>query len=107
MLHWALEGEIPLRQAIDMLTSRPADLYGIRDKGRLVVGADADLAVFDLSAHFTLTNEGMETKCGWTPYHGMTIRAKPIHTVVRGHWAMREGARPGSPVGRPVSFTWK
>lgn len=107
MLHWAIEGELPLRQAIDMLTSRPADLYGIRDKGRLVVGADADLAVFDLNAQFTLTNEGMETKCGWTPYHGMTIRARPIHTLVRGHWAMREGARPAAPIGRPVSFTWK
>jgi N-acyl-D-aspartate/D-glutamate deacylase len=36
-----------LEEAVEQLTSRPADLYGIRDRGRLTVGAHADVVIFD------------------------------------------------------------
>jgi N-acyl-D-aspartate/D-glutamate deacylase len=36
-----------LEQAVAMLTSRPADLFGIRDRGRLAPGLAADLAIFE------------------------------------------------------------
>ena len=40
-------GAVSLEEAIAMLTSIPADLYGLRDRGRLVEGACADVVVFD------------------------------------------------------------
>lgn len=40
-------GAIALEEAVQMLTSIPADLYGLRDRGRLVPGAHADVVVFD------------------------------------------------------------
>jgi N-acyl-D-aspartate/D-glutamate deacylase len=46
--HWARErGDLTLEQAVQAVTSRPADLYRIRDRGRLVPGAWADLMLFD------------------------------------------------------------
>jgi len=46
--HWARErGDLTLEQAVQTVTSRPADLYRIRDRGRLVAGAWADLILFD------------------------------------------------------------
>jgi N-acyl-D-aspartate/D-glutamate deacylase len=46
--HWARErGDLALEQAVQSVTSRPADLYRIRDRGRLVPGAWADLILFD------------------------------------------------------------
>jgi N-acyl-D-aspartate/D-glutamate deacylase len=36
-----------LEKAVEMITSRPADLYGLRDRGRLEVGAFADIVIFD------------------------------------------------------------
>lgn len=39
---------LPIEEAIHLLTAVPADLYGLRDRGRLVPGAYADVIVFDL-----------------------------------------------------------
>ena len=49
MIHEAVTrcGLLPLEEAINLLTAVPADLYAIRDRGRLVVGAYADVIVFD------------------------------------------------------------
>jgi N-acyl-D-aspartate/D-glutamate deacylase len=38
---------MPLEEAVQHLTSRPAALYGLRDRGRLVAGAHADVVVLD------------------------------------------------------------
>ena len=45
---WVRERQImPLEQAVARLTAQPADLFGIRGRGRLAVGNAADIAVFD------------------------------------------------------------
>jgi N-acyl-D-aspartate/D-glutamate deacylase len=43
----AKRGLMPLEEAVHLLTAVPADLYMLRDRGRLVEGAYADLVVFD------------------------------------------------------------
>ena len=46
--HWVREkGVLGLEQAVRMLTSRPAEVFGIGDRGRLAVGRPADVVVFD------------------------------------------------------------
>jgi N-acyl-D-aspartate/D-glutamate deacylase len=46
--HWVRErGVLGLAQAVAMLTSRPADLLGLRDRGRLASGLAADVTIFD------------------------------------------------------------
>ena len=48
--HWVREkGTLTLEQAVRMLTSRPAELMGFTDRGRLAVGMPADVVVFDPS----------------------------------------------------------
>ena len=45
---WVREkGALGLEQAVRMLTSRPAEVFGIEDRGRLAVGLAADVVVFD------------------------------------------------------------
>jgi N-acyl-D-aspartate/D-glutamate deacylase len=44
-------GLLPLEVAIRLLTSVPADLFGLCDRGRVVPGAHADLAVFDAETY--------------------------------------------------------
>ncbi len=38
---------LPIEEAVHYLTDSPARLYGLLDRGRLAVGADADVVVFD------------------------------------------------------------
>jgi N-acyl-D-aspartate/D-glutamate deacylase len=46
--HWVREKEtLPLEQAVHMLTARPAEVFGLRDRGRLAVGLPADITLFD------------------------------------------------------------
>jgi N-acyl-D-amino-acid deacylase len=46
--HWVREkGALSLEEAVRMLTSRPAEVLGIKDRGRLAVGMPADIVVFD------------------------------------------------------------
>jgi N-acyl-D-amino-acid deacylase len=46
--HWVREqGTFGLVEGIRRLTSHPAALYGIKDRGRIAVGAHADLLMFD------------------------------------------------------------
>lgn len=48
MGHWARDkGEMSLEEAVQALTSRPTDIYRIKDRGRLAPGAWADLMLFD------------------------------------------------------------
>ena len=44
------EGLFPLEEAVRRMTSLPADNIGLRDRGRVVEGGFADLAVFDPGA---------------------------------------------------------
>jgi len=46
--HWVREkGSIALPEAVRMLTSRPAEVFGVSDRGRLAVGLAGDVTVFD------------------------------------------------------------
>jgi N-acyl-D-aspartate/D-glutamate deacylase len=46
--HWVRDkGVMAFEEAVARLTSQPADIFGIRDRGRLVQGAFADLLLID------------------------------------------------------------
>jgi N-acyl-D-amino-acid deacylase len=46
--HWARErGDMSLEHAVQKVTSQPASIYRIKDRGRLTPGAWADLLLFD------------------------------------------------------------
>lgn len=103
----ALRGGISLTGAVRMLSQRPAELYGVARKGLIDKGFDADLAVFDFAADFEVTKPWLQSKCGWSPFEGRCLKAKPIHTLVRGRFAVRDGELSEAGRGRPARFTWK
>jgi len=46
--HWVREkGTLTLEQAVHMLTRRPAEVFGLSDRGRLEPGLPADVTIFD------------------------------------------------------------
>ena len=48
LAHWVRErSDFTIQEGIRRLTSHPADLYGIPNRGRLTVGAQADMLLFD------------------------------------------------------------
>lgn len=92
MLTLALDEHLISLPELVTLTSRsPARLYGIRNKGEIRAGYDADIAVVDLNRRFEVEPAWIASKCGWSPYEGMTLRGFPVHTIVNGRFSVREG----------------
>lgn len=85
MLDAVNKGELDLQRAIDMVAHIPAAKFGLEGvKGSLTIGADADIVIADLADEWTITNDGVLSKIGWTPYDGRTISARIQRTLVRG-----------------------
>lgn len=90
---------MPLGMLIRMAVESPARLYGIQGKGRLAIGYDADLAVYDLRQRYRFDRSMAHAKCGWSPFEGEMLRGKPVHTIVGGAFAFRDGAHGDAPPG--------
>lgn len=107
LLQFLRESLIDLPTLVRMTSARPAELYGITCKGKMEVGYDADVAVVDLDAEWTFERSMVQSKCGWSPYEGAKFVGRPIHTLIRGQFAVREGAAGHGSLGEPVRFDWK
>lgn len=104
MLDAALRGEITVERLVETYATAPARLYGLTGKGRVEPGADADLALVDPQARWTLSDEEVISKAGWTPYNGREVRGSVVATLLRGRVIARDGAAPaGKPDGRFVA----
>jgi N-acyl-D-aspartate/D-glutamate deacylase len=102
--HWVRdEGALSLEQAIYKLAGQPAEIFSLRDRGRVAPGMSADLVAFDPTTVDALHYERL-----WDfPASGDHIVARSIGihhvwvngTCVREDGADREGAHPGRMVG--------
>ena len=83
LLTIAKEEDIPLTRIAAVFSENAADLYGL-NCGRIRKGYDADLVVFDYSSEFTVEQKDQKSKCGWTPYDGITLRGVIDSVYVNG-----------------------
>jgi dihydroorotase len=104
MLDHVNAGRLSLQRLVDLTSHGPQRLFGIRNKGRIAVGYDADLTIVDLKRRQTISNDWIESRCAWTPYDGVTVTGWPVGTFVRGRKVMWEGEIIGPAHGEPVKF---
>jgi dihydroorotase len=104
MLDHVNAGRLTIERFVDLTSHGPARLFQIAGKGRIAAGYDADFTIVDLKRRETISNAWIESRCGWTPYDGLTVTGWPVGTLVRGRRAMWEGEIPGAPAGEPVRF---
>jgi dihydroorotase len=104
MLDHVNQGRLSLERLVDLTSAGPARIYNIAGKGRISVGYDADFTVVDMKAERTITNDWIESRCGWTPFDGRKVTGWPVATIVRGRTVMRDGQLLGTAGGEPVRF---
>ncbi len=104
MLDHVNAGKLTLEHFVELASTGPARVYDVACKGRIAAGYDADFTVVDMNASKTITNDWIASKCGWTPYHGLTVRGWPKMTIIRGRMVMREDQLLGKAQGQPVRF---
>ncbi|RYY23351.1 MAG: dihydroorotase [Sphingomonadales bacterium] len=104
MLNHVAEGRLTLQRLIDLTSAGPQRIFGIAGKGRIAIGYDADFSVVDLKKQWTVEESWLASRCGWSPFTGMTLTGKPIGTVIRGNRVMWDGALASQAIGEPVRF---
>jgi dihydroorotase len=104
MLDHVNAGRLSLERLVDLTSHGPQRLFGIRGKGRIAVGYDADLAIVDLQRREIITDKWMRARCGWTPYAGVSVQGWVVGTVLRGRRVMWDGQIIGRAIGQPVRF---
>lgn len=87
-----------------LYSSMPAEIFRIKNKGLLREGADADFVLVDLEKEYTVTEQDIVSKAGWSPYTGLFMHAKVMHTYIRGAPAYQDGIFKKSPFIKELSY---
>ncbi len=104
MLDHVNAGRLSLARFVDLTSAGPQRLFGIRNKGRIAVGYDADLTIVDMNRTETITNAWIQSRSRWTPFDGTRVKGWPVGAFVRGRRVMWQGAIEGIAAGAPVRF---
>jgi len=79
-----VKGRISLEKMVEVLSTGTARMFGLRDKGEIAVGKDADMVVFDPDRKFTITQPKLHMNVDYTPYEGMEMTGMPDLVYSRG-----------------------
>ena len=104
MIDHVNNGKLTLTQLVNLMCENPCRIFGIKNKGFIKEGYDADLTIVDMSKKVTIKNEMMASKCGWTPFHNHKITGFPVGTIVNGNLVMEDGKILIKSKGKPLEF---
>lgn len=90
-------GKLTMERLVDLTAEAPARSFDLDYKGRIERGCDADIAIVDPEKQWTITNDDVLSKIGWTPYDGRTVSGAVERTFVRGVEVYGDGTVKGKP----------
>jgi dihydropyrimidinase len=91
------KGRLSLRRIAQVLTSAPARIFQLHDKGDIRVSLDADLTVVDLGLTREVRASELGSYADYSLYDGRRLAGWPTLTMVRGEIVMRDGKIVGPP----------
>lgn len=90
LLTIAEQQDIPLTRIAEVFSEKAAEIYGL-DRGKIAEGYAADLVIFDKDREFIVKAEDQLSRCGWTPYEGISLKGYIETVFVNGKEALRDG----------------
>ncbi|MCX6710168.1 MAG: dihydroorotase family protein [Candidatus Woesearchaeota archaeon] len=104
MLDYSLKGKISMKRVVELCCTKPAEIYGIKNKGEIKEEYDADFFMFNPEAREKIKEENLETKCRWSPFNRMNISGRIEKMFLRGNLSYeRESGFSGNP-GKEISY---
>lgn len=99
--YWGRKADLSLLAGL--VSERPAVRFRLPEgKGRIAVGADADLALVDLARSFPVKPEELFYRHAQSPYLGRTLRGRVVRTLLRGTTVFSDGKIVTRGLGRLV-----
>jgi dihydropyrimidinase len=77
-------GRLPLPRLVEVLSTTPARLFGLPDKGSIEVGRDADLVLLDPSARRVIRQAELHHTSDYTPFEGLEVGGAVRSVLPRG-----------------------
>ena len=100
------KGRLSLQRICEVLTRAPAKIFNLEPaKGRIAVGADADLTLVDLGKERVVKAEELQSYADYSLYDGWKLKGWPVKTIVRGTTVM-ENAKVVGPEGHG-KYLWR
>jgi dihydropyrimidinase len=84
-------GHFSVRRWVDLCCTRPAEVFGLTRKGRIVPGYDADLVVFDPERRVVLSATNLHSNIDHSTYEGVEVQGYPVVTIGRGEVLVEDG----------------
>ncbi|MFH1588465.1 MAG: dihydroorotase [Candidatus Diapherotrites archaeon] len=84
LLNEAINARLSFEKLNEITSMNPAKLMGLRKKGIINKGFDADLIIVNLFKETKIQDNAMHYKCKWTPFNGMKLKGKIEATIVNG-----------------------
>jgi len=79
-----VKGRITLERMVEVLSTGTARMFGLKNKGAIAAGKDADIVVFDPKRTFTITQKKLHQNVDYTPYEGFEMTGMPEIVYSRG-----------------------
>jgi allantoinase len=100
MVSEARKRGLPLHRVAELVSWNAAQRYGLRSKGTIEVGFDADLALVDLDETWTVRANESESAQGYSPLEGHELTGRVKHVFLRGMRMVDDGSVVGNPTGK-------
>ncbi|MBM3691022.1 MAG: dihydroorotase [Actinobacteria bacterium] len=82
--------KISWRILAERMSFSPAKIAGLNDQGQPIeVGSYANLVLVDPNAEWTVKPENLASKSQNTPYQGLTLPGRVVHTIYRGKFTVK------------------
>ena len=104
MLELVDKGVLTIERLVELMCHRPADLFGVRNRGYLREGYQADIVIVRPNAAWTVTKDIIQSKCGWSPMENHTYLWRVEQTLCNGHTVYKDGVVDTNYIGQPVQF---
>jgi dihydroorotase len=90
MLTMVRKNRISLGHVVQLLSEKPAEIFNLRDRGRLEQGKKADIVVVDFKRKFRIDASKFHSKAKYSPFDGWEVQGRPVKTFVNGSLIMDE-----------------
>ncbi len=104
MLEFYHQKKISLEKIVQKMSHNPAILFQISKRGFIREGYFADLVLVDPNKPWTVSKENIISKCGWSPFEGVTFQSFITHTIISGHLAYADGKFNERAMGQRLTF---
>lgn len=85
------DGPFTIEGVVEYMCHRPAELFGIKERGYIREGYFADLVLVDEESGYMVTQDMIRSKCGWSPLEGQRLHHKVVATILNGTPVVRDG----------------